>query len=180
MPLFTNLEVGARVPRLGIFCQLGFFWRLNVIFLEKWNSSKKWQHFGQPFAVTKLLHFYLNKLFQNMACCRYFKVSKVTKNVDALEFQIELCCRYFVLFSGLETFWATFWKIGQILIRFFWGSIFSHVRPFFERAVSDLDRSMHISLWISVTPSSFIEGSHMTKNTASGQPGWCMGFKDWL
>ena len=27
------------------------------------------------------------------------------------------------------------------------GCIFSRVRPFYERAVSDLDRSMHRSLW---------------------------------
>ncbi len=47
------------------------------------------------------------------------------------------------------------------------GQIFSRVHPFFERAVSDLDRSMHRSLWDWVAQSSFIEGSHMTKNTAS-------------
>ncbi len=29
-----------------------------------------------------------------------------------------------------------------------WVHIFSHVRPFYERAVSDLDRSMHRSLWV--------------------------------
>ena len=28
------------------------------------------------------------------------------------------------------------------------GHIFSHVRPFYERPVSDLDRSMHRSLWV--------------------------------
>ncbi len=28
------------------------------------------------------------------------------------------------------------------------GRIFSHVRPFYEQGVSDLDRSMHISLWV--------------------------------
>jgi hypothetical protein len=28
------------------------------------------------------------------------------------------------------------------------GRIFSHVRPFYERAVSNLDRSMHRSLWV--------------------------------
>ena len=27
------------------------------------------------------------------------------------------------------------------------GHIFGHVRPFYEQAVSDLDRSMHRSLW---------------------------------
>ncbi len=47
------------------------------------------------------------------------------------------------------------------------GCIFSHVRPFYERAVSDLgpQRSMHTP--IQVAHSSFIQGSHMTKNTAS-------------
>ncbi len=48
------------------------------------------------------------------------------------------------------------------------GRIFSHVQPFYERAVSDRDRSMHRALWVLVAHSSFIEGSHMTKNTASG------------
>ncbi len=40
-----------------------------------------------------------------------------------------------------------------------WGCIFSHVRPFYEQAVSDLDpkRLMHRPVW--VTHSSFIEGS---------------------
>ncbi len=46
------------------------------------------------------------------------------------------------------------------------GCIFSHVRPFYERAVSNLDRSMHRSLRVLITHSSFIEGSHTTKNTA--------------
>jgi hypothetical protein len=54
------------------------------------------------------------------------------------------------------------------------GRIFSHVRPFYEWAVSDLDRYMHRSLWVLVTHSSFIERSHMTKNTASAfrQTAW--------
>jgi hypothetical protein len=33
--------------------------------------------------------------------------------------------------------------------------------------MNDLDRSMHRSLWVEVTHSLFIEGSHTTKNTAS-------------
>jgi hypothetical protein len=34
--------------------------------------------------------------------------------------------------------------------------------------MSNLNRSMHRSLWVSVAHSSFIEGSHTTKNIASG------------
>jgi hypothetical protein len=37
------------------------------------------------------------------------------------------------------------------------------MRPFYERAVSNLDRSMHRSLWVKVAHRSFT-----TKNTASG------------
>jgi hypothetical protein len=48
------------------------------------------------------------------------------------------------------------------------GRIFSHVRPFYERVVSNLDRPMHRSQWVLVAHSSFIEGSHATKNTSSG------------
>jgi hypothetical protein len=47
------------------------------------------------------------------------------------------------------------------------GHIFSHVLPFYERAVSDLDlRDLCIDLFRSL--SSFIDGSHVAKNTASG------------
>ncbi len=48
------------------------------------------------------------------------------------------------------------------------GRIFSRVRPFYELVVSNLDMSMHRSLWVQVAHSSFIDGSHMTKNTDSG------------
>ncbi len=48
------------------------------------------------------------------------------------------------------------------------GCIFSHVRPFYERAVSDLGRPMHRSLWVYVAHNSVIEVSHATKNMASG------------
>jgi hypothetical protein len=34
------------------------------------------------------------------------------------------------------------------LVTSYRGRIFSHVRPFCELAVSDPDRSMHISLWV--------------------------------
>jgi len=47
-----------------------------------------------------------------------------------------------------------------------WGHIFSCVGPFNERAVNNLDRSIHRSLWVSVAQSSFIEGSNTTKNMA--------------
>jgi hypothetical protein len=49
------------------------------------------------------------------------------------------------------------------------GPVFSHVQPFYEQAVSDIDRYLHISLWVWVAHRSFIEGLHMTKNTASGK-----------
>ncbi len=48
-----------------------------------------------------------------------------------------------------------------------WGRIFSCVQTPYERAVSELDRSIHTSLWASVAHNSFIEGSHTNKNTAS-------------
>ncbi len=56
------------------------------------------------------------------------------------------------------------------------GRIFSCVRPFYERPVSDLDRSLHRSLWVQVTHSSFIEGSHMTKNMASSHENFTRSF----
>ncbi len=54
--------------------------------------------------------------------------------------------------------WATIsdWPIMLVSI----SRIFSCARPFYEQAVSDLNKSMHRSLWIQVTYSSFIEGLH--------------------
>ncbi len=60
---------------------------------------------------------------------------------------VSICC--FISISLLDT----------------WGRIFSCVWPFYVWAVSDL--GMHRSLWVLVAHSSFIEGSHTTKNTAS-------------
>jgi hypothetical protein len=37
-----------------------------------------------------------------------------------------------------------------------------------DSSMSDPDRSRHISLWFLVAHSLFVEGSHMTKNMASG------------
>ncbi len=47
------------------------------------------------------------------------------------------------------------------------GHIFSCVRPFCERAVSDLDPQRYIHRPVQVAHSSFIGGSHTTKNTDS-------------
>ncbi len=47
------------------------------------------------------------------------------------------------------------------------GRIFSHVSPFYERAVSDLDPQRSMLRPGQVAHSSFIEGSHTTKNMAS-------------
>jgi hypothetical protein len=47
------------------------------------------------------------------------------------------------------------------------GRIFSRERPFYERAVSDLDPERYMHRPVKVTHRSFIEGSHTTKNMAS-------------
>jgi hypothetical protein len=39
-------------------------------------------------------------------------------------------------------------KIECLLMKVFWDRIFSCAWPFYEQAVSDLDRSMHRSLWV--------------------------------
>ncbi len=48
------------------------------------------------------------------------------------------------------------------------GRIFSCERPFYERAVSDLDPQRYMHRPVKVAHSSFIDWSHTTKNTASG------------
>ncbi len=60
------------------------------------------------------------------------------------------------------------WGEFQIVtFKLFINRILSHVRPFYEQAVSGLDRLMHRSLWVLVAHNSFMEGSHTTKNTVS-------------
>jgi len=60
---------------------------------------------------------------------------------------------------------------GELMTEVSSGHIFSCVRPFCERALSDLDRSMNRSLWVQVAHRSFIEGSHVTKNGELGKNG---------
>ncbi len=60
---------------------------------------------------------------------------------------------------------AAIWRQG-LAANLSSGCIFSRVQPFYERAVRDVypQRSMHRP--VQVADSSFIEGSHTTKNTA--------------
>ncbi len=91
--------------------------------------------------------------------------------------------KYILSLSSVKANWKQ-WKTFQLNFyannlallsqRVFWGRIFSCVWPFYERAVSNQDRSMHRSLWVQVLQSSFVEGSHMTKNTAS------VSYTQWL
>ncbi len=59
-------------------------------------------------------------------------------------------------------------SITKVVTKNIRGRIFSCVRPFYEWALSNLDRSMHTSLLVWVAHILFIEGSHMNKNTTSG------------
>jgi hypothetical protein len=133
------------------------------------NHSKLIHHksYLKPF-LSYLPCIVRRKYFSNVKKCALFLIK-----YGSLMFQI--------LFS-----WAVIGNLGRSCLRvLLWalqkpfhhksylrrmiyrGRIFSHVRPFYEWAVSDVDRSMHRSLWVLVAHSLFIEGSHMTKNTAS-------------
>jgi hypothetical protein len=70
--------------------------------------------------------------------------------------------KFFTLFSFSLNVSGFIKKLKEIR-----GCIFSCAQPFYELTVSDLERPMHRPLWVWVAHSSFIEGSHMTKNTAS-------------
>ncbi len=74
------------------------------------------------------------------------------------------------LFKNMVCIFGIIW-FGNCFGYFSKNGIFGRVRPLYERAVSNQDRSMHRSLWVYVAHSLFIEGSHKTKNTASGHPG---------
>ncbi len=68
---------------------------------------------------------------------------------------------------GLLDFTALIKNVFPVLLKHSRGRIFSCVQPSYEQTVSDLDRSMHISVCAKVTHSSFIGGWHTTKNMAS-------------
>ncbi len=70
--------------------------------------------------------------------------------------------------AGLEptTFWSILLASLGVTDTKNRDCIFSHVRPFYEQAVSNLDRSLHRSLLVLVAHSLFIEGAHTTKSTA--------------
>ncbi len=100
-------------------------------------------------------------------------------NHNVFYFEFTSCCIFhFSSLKGLiymcsfKVWWSlvrkSFAHIVQHHIKKDKAHIFSHVRPFYEWAMSDLDRSMHRSLWVQVAHSSFTEGSHTTKNTAWG------------
>ncbi len=66
--------------------------------------------FGAAFCLSNLFHFYLNKQFQNMFCCRYFKVLKVVWCRCFWVFKLSFAVDIFGFFD-LATFWAILWKI---------------------------------------------------------------------
>jgi hypothetical protein len=63
-------------------------------------------------------------------------------------------CRIFYCYAeGRYATWYDWYclklaRIVQVLSHIARGRIFSHGRPFYEQAVSNLDRSMHRSLWV--------------------------------
>ncbi len=92
-------------PDWAIFCQLGYFWRLIMIFWKDEVAQNNGNYLG--YILFKQIYYICILLqFQNMICCRYFKVSKVVR------------CRCFGLsnwaFFDLATFWAILWKIWRI------------------------------------------------------------------
>jgi hypothetical protein len=99
------------------------------------------------------------------------KLQPMTQYLDLIENISSLifyhCLSYFPYFYLFYQNFSDFY----LTISLSRGSIFSHVRPFYVQAVSDLDRSMHRSLWVYVAHNSFIEGSHRIKNMASGARG---------
>ncbi len=92
-------------------------------------------------------------------------------NVPTKTFQKKLFCCVVVkiAFHGLKSLSIIFKTCFQNTLKIEnRGRIFFHVRPLYEWAVSNLDpeRSMHRP--VEVAHSSSIEGSHTTKNMASG------------
>jgi hypothetical protein len=80
----------------------------------------------------------------------YITYNKLQKSVIKTFFLVEAKRKF--LFSSIFVFFVFLVIVLRTLFYFNCftsrGRIFSHVRPFYERAVSDLDRSMHRSLWV--------------------------------
>jgi hypothetical protein len=90
---------------------IGLLLELHWDFLKRRSSRRNgaFQGFFLPKQI--VLHIQLNKQFQNMVCCRYFKVLKVVW-CRLLDFQKDLSCIKFVVW---QLFWPLYKKLGAFL-----------------------------------------------------------------
>ncbi len=139
-----------------VSCKTNYF---SILKLFQWHKASLTKN-----QVKKLvIHFV--KLDPDLL----FRISP--KNIYLLFKKLSLSCSNF--FWPFHNFATSFFKThstiikSRKLVKVYRGCIFSHERPCYEGAVSDLDpkRSMHKP--VQVAHSLFIEGSHTTKNTAS-------------
>ncbi len=117
-----------------------------------WEMLKKPYHF--------LFSFWCHNFWQKLDAFRltsvsfYRKLSKFYTDMTDYQFiwENKLACLPHITCSVLRPALAPIWPLKIILVVVLnpglRGRIFSRVWPFYARAVSNLDRSMHISLWV--------------------------------
>jgi hypothetical protein len=73
----TNVPTRHGDQKWAIIHQLGYFWRLVMIFSKDEEAQNNEDILGD-FLLKQIYYiFHLTKQFQNMVCFRYIKVSKV-------------------------------------------------------------------------------------------------------
>ncbi len=95
---------------------------------------------GSWFILIKVLFTYLG--------CYYLKFFIKTSNISNVQKWLIFIIIGPDNLTFLQHFFFILNEIWWVPSSTFCGRIFSHVRPSYEWAVSDLDRSMNISLWV--------------------------------
>jgi hypothetical protein len=95
--MFYKVILSNRVTRLGDFCQLGYFWKLIMIFWKDEVAQNNDSFLG--YFLFKRIYY----IFTSISSYKTWFVVGILRfqkwfDVDVLGFQIELCCRYFGFF----------------------------------------------------------------------------------
>jgi hypothetical protein len=153
--LLKYVQVGLSKDRqsCSLLCEANTLAYFSMGIIQLPFSTTRWQH-GYRICFVILIELKIRGLLYNWTTTEARE--KISTDLESLEFK-----KYFE--AGLTKF-----KSSKILLNKFShgflattmqctrcdshldsrGRIFSRVQPFYERAVSDLDRSMHRYLWV--------------------------------
>ncbi len=157
-------DVNNKLVRFASFMRCSFYELIKTVCEQGIRLTSLYY---KTFSQCSLLLRPVFEIFTILVVFKYFKLVRLATGIcyEILRRQLmllysKLVCSSIPCISTLRS---------RICVEKVWflRQYFSCVQPFYERAVSNLDSSLHISLWVQVAHSSFIEGLHTTKNMAS-------------